>query len=70
LHLEFIKFKMQILQTILDEKGIKIEVVQLKKLFNFVADKYYVWIRLCPQTINLHSVAIIFGQQNCKLDII
>jgi hypothetical protein len=33
---------MQILQTILDEKGIKIEVVQLKKLFNFVADKYYV----------------------------
>jgi hypothetical protein len=39
---EFVKFKMQILQTTSDRKDIKIKVVELKKLINFVVDNFFV----------------------------
>jgi hypothetical protein len=39
---EFVKFKMQILQTTSNRKDIKIKVVELKKLINFVVDNFFV----------------------------
>jgi hypothetical protein len=39
---EFVKFKMQILQTNSNGKGIKTKVIELHKLFNFVVDNVYV----------------------------
>jgi hypothetical protein len=53
---KYVKFKIQILQTISDEKSVKMKVVELQKLFNFVVDNFFIWIRLRSQTINLHSV--------------
>ena len=32
------------------------KVVDLKKLYNFVVNNFFIWIRLEPQTINLNSV--------------
>jgi hypothetical protein len=37
---KYVKFKIQILQTISDEKIVKIKVVELQKLFNFVVDNF------------------------------
>jgi hypothetical protein len=54
---KYVKFKIQILQTTSDEKGVKIKVVELQKLFNFVADNFFIWIRLRSQKINLHSIS-------------
>jgi hypothetical protein len=34
----------------------KIKVIELKKLLNYVVEKFFVWTRLRPQTINLHSI--------------
>jgi hypothetical protein len=45
------------LKTTSDGKSIKIKVVALQKLFNFVVDNCFVWICLRPETINLHSVS-------------
>jgi hypothetical protein len=39
---EVFKFKIQILQTTLDEETIKIKVIDLKKLCNFVVDNLFV----------------------------
>jgi hypothetical protein len=39
---------MQILQTTLDEKGIKIKVIELQKFFNFVVDNFSIWVNLQP----------------------
>jgi hypothetical protein len=39
-----------------DDETIKIKVVDLKTLCNFVADKFFIWIHLLPQIINLQSV--------------
>jgi hypothetical protein len=47
---------MQILQMSSDRKSIKIKVVELQKLLNFVVENFFIWIRLRPQTINLHSI--------------
>jgi hypothetical protein len=43
------------------------KVVELQKLFNFVVDNVFIWIRLRSQKNNLHSV-VICGQKNYKLD--
>jgi hypothetical protein len=32
------------------------KVVDLRKLWNFVVDKFLIWIRLVPQKTDLHSV--------------
>jgi hypothetical protein len=37
---KFVKFKIQILQTTSDEKSVKIKVVELQKLFNFVVNNF------------------------------
>ena len=34
----------------------KIKIVDLEKLWNFVVDNFLIWIRLGPQTNNIHSV--------------
>jgi hypothetical protein len=52
---KYVKFKIQILQTTSDEKSVKIKVVELQKLFNFVVDNFFIWIRLGSQISNLHS---------------
>jgi hypothetical protein len=38
----YIKFKIQILQTTSDEKSVKIKVVELQKVFNFVVDNFFI----------------------------
>jgi hypothetical protein len=43
---EVLKFKNQILQMTSDQETIKIKVVDLKKLCNFVVDNLFVWIYL------------------------
>ena len=43
---KYVKFKIQILQTTSDEKSVKIKVVELQKLFIFVVDNFFIWIRL------------------------
>jgi hypothetical protein len=53
---KLVKFKIQILQTASDEKNVTMKVVELQKLFNFVVDNFFIWIRLRSQTSNLHSV--------------
>jgi hypothetical protein len=50
LHVNLINFKIQILQTVSDEKSTKIKLVEL------VVAKFFVWIRLQPQTTNLYSI--------------
>ena len=52
---KYVKFKIQILQTTSDEKSVKIKVVELQKLFIFVVDNFFIWIRLGSQISNLHS---------------
>jgi hypothetical protein len=52
---KYVKFKIHILQTTSDEKSVKIKVVELQKLFNFVVDNFFIWIRLESQISNLHS---------------
>jgi hypothetical protein len=32
------------------------KVVDLRKLWNFVVDKFLIWIRLAPQKTDLHSM--------------
>ena len=39
-----------------DEKTPNIKIVDLEKLWNFVADNFLIWIRLGPQTNNIHSI--------------
>jgi hypothetical protein len=39
---KYVKFKIQILQTTSDEKSVKIKVVELQKLFNFVVDNVFI----------------------------
>jgi hypothetical protein len=53
---KYVKFEIQILQTTSDEKSVKIKVVELQKLFNFIVDNFFIWIHLQYQTSNLHSV--------------
>jgi hypothetical protein len=36
----YVKFEIQILQTTSDEKFVKMKVVELQKLFNFVVDNF------------------------------
>jgi hypothetical protein len=52
---KYVKFKIEILQTTSDEKSVKIKVVELQKLFIFVVDNFFIWIRLGSQISNLHS---------------
>jgi hypothetical protein len=65
---KFVKFKIQILQTTSDEKSVKIKVVELQKLFNFVVNNFCIWIRLRSQTSNLHSFGCNMWTKNYKLD--
>jgi hypothetical protein len=44
------------LQTISDEKSVKMKVVELQKLFKFVVDNFFIRIPLRSQTSKLHSV--------------
>ena len=53
---EFLKFEIQILQMTSDQKTYNIKVVDLEKLWNFVVQNFFIWIRLEPQRSNL-----IFG---------
>jgi hypothetical protein len=39
---KYVKFKIQILQTTSDEKCVKMKVVELQKLFNFVVDNFFI----------------------------
>jgi hypothetical protein len=43
---KFVKFKMQVLQTLLDAENIKIKLVELQKLRDFVVYNFFVWIYL------------------------
>jgi len=52
---EFLKFEIQILQTTSDQKTYNIKVVDLEKLWNFVVQKFFIWIRLGPQISNFIS---------------
>ena len=52
---EFLKFAIQILQTTSDQKTYNIKVVDLEKLWNFVVQIFFIWIRLEPQISNLIS---------------
>jgi hypothetical protein len=54
---KFVKFKIQILQMTSDEKSVKMKVLELQKLFNFVVENCFIWICLRSQTSNLHSVS-------------
>jgi hypothetical protein len=56
LHLNLSNLKYKFLQTTSDGKSTKIKIVELKKLFIFVVNNFFIWICLHPQTINLHSV--------------
>ena len=46
---EFLKFEIQILLTTSDKKTYNIKVVDLEKLWNFVVQKFFIWIHLGPQ---------------------
>jgi hypothetical protein len=39
-----------------NEKTPNMKVVDLKKLWNSVVDKFLIWIHLVPQKTDLHSV--------------
>jgi hypothetical protein len=39
---KYVKFKIQILETTSYEKSVKIKVVELQKLFNFVVDNIFI----------------------------
>ena len=43
---EFLKFKIWIFQTTSDEQTTKMKVVDLEKLYNFIVDNFFIWIRL------------------------
>ena len=51
---EFLKFEIQILQTISDQKTYNIKVVDLEMLWNFVVQNVFIWILLRPQISNLN----------------
>ena len=53
---EVLKFEFQISWTTSDGETIKMKVVGLKKLWNFIVDNILIWIRLGLQTNNLRSV--------------
>jgi hypothetical protein len=67
---KLVKFKIQILQTISDEKSVKIKDVELQKLFNFVFDSFFLFefVYGLKQTIYTQLV-VVYGQQNYKLNI-
>jgi len=48
---EFLKFEIQILPMTSDQKTYNIKIVDLEKLWNFVADNVLIWIRLVPQIV-------------------
>jgi hypothetical protein len=48
---EFSKFKIQILYTTSDGETTKMKVIDLEKLWNFVADNFFIWIRLGSQIL-------------------
>ena len=39
-----------------DGETAKMKVVDLEKFRNFVVDNFLIWIRLGPQTNNIHSI--------------
>jgi hypothetical protein len=41
-----------------DEETTKTKVTDLKMLWNFVVDNVLIWIRLEPQTSNLHGLVL------------
>jgi hypothetical protein len=51
---EFVKFKMQILQTTWYGKSTKLKAVELQMLWNFIVDNFLIWIHLQPQIVNLY----------------
>ena len=65
---KYVKFKIQILQTTSDEKSVKIKVVELQKLFIFVVDNFFIWIRLGSQISNLHSNGCNMWTKKYKID--
>jgi hypothetical protein len=66
---KYVKFKIQILQTTSDEKSVKMKVVELQKLFNFVVDIFlFEFVYGLKQAIYTQLV-VICGQKNYKLDI-
>jgi hypothetical protein len=46
---EFLAFEIQNFQTTSDGETIQIKVADIKKLWNFVVDNFFVWIRLGPK---------------------
>jgi len=65
---KYVKFKIQILQTTSDdEKSVKIKVVELQKLFIFVVDNFFIWIRLGSQISNLHTNGCNMHYRNPRL---
>jgi hypothetical protein len=42
--------------------------VELQKLFNFVGDNFFIWIRLRSQKTIYTQLVVICGQKNYKLD--
>ena len=52
---EFLKFEIEILQMTSDQKTYNIKVVDLEKIWNFVGQNCFIWIRLESQISNLIS---------------
>jgi hypothetical protein len=66
---KFVKFKIQILQMTSDEKSVKIKVLELQKLFNFVVDNcFFEFVYGLKQAIYTQLV-VICGQQNYTVNI-
>jgi hypothetical protein len=61
-----LKFKFRKLSWM--KKSVKMKVVELQKLFNFIVDNFFILIRLWSQTSNLHSVGCNIWTKNYKVD--
>jgi hypothetical protein len=57
-----LEFEIQILKTISNGKTPNMKVVDLEKLWNFVVDKFLIWIRLDPRNMIYTRCSIIWVQ--------
>jgi hypothetical protein len=65
---KYVKFEIQILQTTLDEKSVKMKVVELQKLFNFVVDNFLFEFVYSIKHAIYTQLVVIYGQKSFKLD--
>jgi hypothetical protein len=65
---KYVKFKIQISQTILDEKKCQNESCRTSKVIQLYSWQLFISIRLWSQTSNLHSVGCNIWTKNYKVD--